>query len=89
MRLHPDYVTHLTGEEQVIVATGDSAAKFCGIVRGNETMALIVEYFKEDVTKEFVVDDILSKYDIDRETVEEDVDKVINTLKNIGALINE
>lgn len=86
MKLNKDYISHWSGEEQVIVATGESADKFCGIFKGNKTTAMIIDYFKEDVTRDFVIADILSKYTVEASIVEKDVDLVIAKLQEIGAL---
>lgn len=89
MKLHPDYMTHMSGDEQVIVATGDSAKRFCGIARGNETTAFIVDCLKENTTKEAIVQALVAKYDVDSSIVEEDVDMVLGKLDQIGALVHD
>lgn len=88
MRLHPDYITHLSGNEQIIVATGESTSRFCGIAKGNETTALIVDKLKEETTKEEIIEFLLSKFDVEKSIVEEDVTQILEKLKSIGALID-
>lgn len=89
MKLHSDYITHLSGDEQIIVATGESAKKFCGIARGNETTAFIVECLKKDTTKEEIINALVVKYEVGREIVEPDVEMVLEKLKKIGAIVDD
>lgn len=90
MKLHPDYITHMSGDEQVIVATGDSAQKFCGIARGNETTAFIVDTLKEEISREQLIERLLAEYeDAEHDLVASDVDMVIEKLDSIGALVHD
>lgn len=86
MRLHKDYVVHDSGEEVVLVATGESAEQFCGMLKGNQTFGVILDYLKTDVTEDSIVDGICEAYQIAREVVEQDVKEVISKLKEVGAL---
>lgn len=86
MKLNKDYLTHISGEEQIIVATGESMKKFCGIAKGNTTTALIVDMLKNDVTKEDIVNSLLEKFEVEREVVDADVTEILEKLKSIGAL---
>lgn len=89
MKLHPDYLTHMSGDEQVIVATGDSAKRFCGIAKGNETTAVIVDCLKEETSREAIIQALMTKYEVERAIVEEDVDMVLGKLEQIGALVHD
>lgn len=89
MRLHSDYMTHMSGEEQVIVATGASAKRFCGIAKGNATTAFIVDCLKEDTTKEAIIQALATKYQVSEEVVADDVDMVLCKLEQIGALVDD
>ncbi|SHK66035.1 PqqD family protein [Hespellia stercorisuis] len=84
MKLNSDFITHNTGEEQVMVATGSTA--FAGLVRNNKTAAFIVELLKEETTLEQIVDAVFAKYDAPRDVIEQDVRKIIDSLKGIGAI---
>ena len=89
MKLHPDYITHMSGDEQVIVATGDSAKRFCGIAKGNETTAFIVDCLKEETSKEAIIEALASQYAVEKALVEEDVTMVLTKLDQIGALVHD
>lgn len=56
------------------------------MIRSNGTAGFIVECLKSDVTKEDIVEKMLEKYDADRERIEADVEKILDRLRNIGAI---
>ena len=84
MKLKDQFVTKVVGDTQVMVAVGGSA--FSGVVRSNSTAAYIVDLLKEETTKEQIVAAMLEKYEVSKERASADVDKVLDTLRGIGAL---
>lgn len=84
MKLNENFLTQDIDDTQVMVATGNT--KFNGIVRSNQTAAEIVNFLKEDTTRDEVLDKMCAKYDAPREEIAADVDMVIATLRRIGAL---
>lgn len=85
MKLNKNFLTQDIDGTQVMVATGDAA--FSGIVRSNQTAAEIVNHFKEDTTRDAVVEKMCAKYGEDaRGDIADDVDMVIASLRKIGAL---
>ena len=84
MKLNENFLTQEIDDTQVMVATGDTA--FNGIVRSNQTAAEIVDLMKEETTRDAVVDKMCAKYDASRDEIAADVDMVIATLRNVGAL---
>jgi hypothetical protein len=86
MKLKPGFITHKVGKEQMMVAAGPAAKSFHGLVRSNETAAFIVDCLKKETTEEAIVDAMLEQYEAPRETVEQDVHRVVEKLREIGAL---
>jgi len=84
MRLKEGFVTHDTEGEQVLIATDTKL--FSGLVRSNHTAAEIVEYLKSDISKEQIVDNMAKKYEVERTRLENDVERILQTLRHIGAL---
>lgn len=84
MKLNDKYLIQEIDDTQVMVATGDTG--FNGIVRSNQTAAEIINHFKEDTTRDEVLDKMCAKYDAPREEIAADVDMVIEKLRRIGAL---
>lgn len=84
MKLNDNFLTQTIDDTQVMVATGD--VPFNGIVRNNKTAAQIVEFLKEETTRDEVIEKMLEKYDAPREVIAADVDDAIATLRKIGAI---
>ncbi len=84
MKLNDGFITHEMGGEQIMVATG--SASFAGLVRSNATAAFIVDCLKQETTKEAIVEAMLAKYDVSAEVAGADVDKILGTLRSVGAL---
>lgn len=85
MKLKDAFLTHYSDKEQVMV---DISGEFSGVVRSNPTASFIVECLKDETTECEIVEKMLSKYDAPVEIITEDVQKILNTLRKIGA-INE
>ena len=86
MKLKPGFVTHNLGKEQMMVAAGPAAKLFHGLVRSNETAAFIINCLKKETSEAAIVDAMLEQYEAPRETVERDVHRVVEQLREIGAL---
>ena len=84
MKLKDNYITQDIDGTQVMVATGRT--DFNGIVRSNKTAGEIIDLLKQDRSMDDIIEEMLKKYEVDRETITKDVNKVIDTLRAIGAL---
>lgn len=84
MKLKDGFITYQDGDTQVLIPTGGQ--NFAGLVRSNETAAYIINIFKEETTYEQAVENVMQHYSIDREKASGGVDKVLNQLREIGAL---
>ncbi len=84
MKLNKNFLVHKTGNDTIIVPTGD--ADFSGIVKGNKTLGAILDFLKKDTTEEYIIEEMAKIYDAPHETIENDVKKSIASLKGIGAI---
>ncbi|MGN1481192.1 PqqD family protein [Porcipelethomonas sp.] len=84
MKLKEGFITHQTGDEQIMVSAGNT--KFNGLVRSNSTAAFIVDCLKSDTTENEIVSKMLKKYDAPEEVLSSDVKKIIDKLRSIGAI---
>ena len=85
MQLKREFITHVVNGEQFMVATGKS--DFSGIVRSNSTAAFIVDCLKSETDPDRIVDAMLEKYEVDRDTAGKDAEAVIEKLRSIGAIV--
>lgn len=83
MKLKSNFVTHNSGDEQLMICAGGD---FSGMVRSNSTAADIIDLLKKETTREAIVDAMLEKYDAERSVIERDVDKILSSLRSIGAI---
>ena len=84
MKLKKNFVTQDVGDSQVMVSTGRT--DFNGMVKSNKTAAFIINCLKTDTTKDEIVNKMLEKYDTSEEVISRDVDKVLESLRKIGAI---
>ena len=83
MKLKEEFITHSTESEHITVSSGGG---FSGMIRSNKTAGFIVECLKSNTTEEEIVEKMLEKYEAPREVIAADVKKIINSLRNIGAI---
>ncbi|MBE6533276.1 MAG: PqqD family protein [Ruminococcaceae bacterium] len=83
MKLNKTFITHNSANEQLMISVGGS---FNGMVRSNPTAARIIEILKKEVTREEIIDKMLDEYDAPRSIIEQDVDKIVASLREIGAI---
>ena len=84
MKLKSDFITQTIEDTQFLISVGDES--FRGIVRSNRTAAFIVDCLKEETTEERIIDAMCGKYDAPREEIAADVKRILDTLREIGAL---
>ena len=84
MKLNKKFIVHESSGDNYIVSVGQT--NFHGLVRSNKTAAFIVNCLTSETTAEEIVDKMLQKYDAPREVIEADVQRILNTLRSIGAL---
>ena len=84
MKLKSSFITHKVANEHITVST--SNAQFSGLIRSNETAAIIIETLKNDTTPESIAKSLCERFDVEYETVLADVQGVIDSLREIGAI---
>lgn len=84
MKLKSDFITHRSGDQQMMVCIGKNA--FHGMVRSNKTAAEIIDLLKQETTREQIIHEMKKKYDAPESLIADDVDLVIQNLRRIGAL---
>lgn len=84
MKLNQNFLVHKTNSDTIIVPTGK--AEFSGVVKGNQTLGLILDLLKKDTTEQEIVNAITEEYDAPREVIENDVKTTVSRLRKIGAI---
>lgn len=86
MKLHDGFITYSTGSEQIMVAAGNASTVFRGMVRSNETAAYIIDCLKEDISQQALLEKLCARYDAPADVIDRDLERVLNSLRQIGAL---
>ncbi len=84
MKLKEGFITHETEGEHITVSAGGS--NFSGLIRSNSTAGYIIESLKEETSAEKIIEKMMLEYDAPRDIIEKDVTKIIENLRNIGAI---
>ena len=84
MKLKKEFITHIVGNESILVPTGE--AGFSGVVRGNKTLGAVLELLKSDTTEEELVAAMKARFTAPDGAIETDVAKALAELQKIGAL---
>ena len=82
MKINKDFTIQKVGSSYVAVAVGETSRTFQGMIRLNETGAFLWQHLSAGECSEGeLVDAILEAYEVDRETAENDVRRVVEVLK--------
>jgi len=86
MKIKDGYILRNIADEWIIVPIGDKIHDFNGLMTVNETGACLWKILQNDCTKEDLLSGIMNEYEVDIDTVKEDVDAFIDTLTEGGVL---
>ena len=84
MKLKNEFITHTTGNESLLVPTGE--ADFAGLVKGDKTLGVILELLQKDTSEAEIVAAMKDRFDAPEEIISRDVRKALSELRRIGAL---
>ena len=85
MKLKKEFIPHDTGKESLLLPTG--SAGFAGLVKGNRTLGVILEYLRnDDLTESEIIAAMKERFDAPEGVIENDVRRAIAELRRIGAL---
>jgi len=84
MKLNKNFIVHKNKKEVIVVPSGK--AKFSGVINGNETFGVILDFLKKDTTEEKIISEMKKIYNDDSGQIEKDVKMTISRLKKVGAI---
>ena len=84
MKLKSDFITQQIDDTLYLVPVGTE--EFRGLVKNNKTAAFVINCLKEETTEEAILDAMLNKYDASKDELSTGMNKVLDTLRQIGAL---
>lgn len=86
MKIKKDFILRKMDDMCIVVAVGESAKKFNGVINLNSTSEFIWNKLSGGCTREELVDAMLNEYDAPKEVIEADVDRFIQTLRKENIL---
>lgn len=86
MKIKDGFMLRQFGENYIVVAVGDDAEDFNKLITLNTVGAFIYNLMENDVTYEEIVSAVLDKYEADRQTVENDINKFLADGKKAGLI---
>ena len=84
MKIKKGFVIQEVAGQWVAVATGSAAKDFSGIVKLNATAAHVWKGLEQGQTREQIIAGMVEAYDIDEQTVGEEVDALLQRLVQAG-----
>lgn len=88
MRLKDDFILHNTGEDFVIIATGEATKNFNGIIKLNNMGGEIVSFLSNDISEEDIIKAIVEKYEVEYDTAKEDIRNLLDSLRKAGVILD-
>ena len=86
MKIKEGYILRQVAGNSIVIAVGEEALNFNGIITINGAGAFLWEKLSFDVTKEELLSAMLSEYDIDEETAKKDISEFLEKLNSAGLL---
>lgn len=87
MKLKFDFAVREIVGEYVMVPLGQGALEFSGMISTSETGAMLVEALKKNVSRQELLEMILTQYEIDEESAASDLDDFLAQLRKLNLLI--
>lgn len=87
MKRNKDFILRNIAGENILVATGEAAQIFNGMITLNDVASFIWSNIDECETVENLIESILKEFDIDRETAKKDVEGFTTELIKMGMVI--
>lgn len=86
MRIKDGYVLRQVAGNSIVIAVGEEALNFNGIITINGAGAFLWNLLSDGADKERLLSEMLKEYDIDEKTASDDIDEFIKKLKDADLL---
>ncbi len=89
MRVKSGYILREVAGNYIVVAVGEEAVDFNGLITTNETGAFLWEKLSNNISEQELIDAMLQEYEVDEKIAAEDISLFIRKLEDAELLINE
>lgn len=84
MKIRKGFVLREVAGRQVVIATGDAAKNFNGIIKLNESAVMLWKLIEKGADEETLAQKIIETYEVDEATAYNDVSMFVTKLKGAG-----
>ena len=86
MKAKNGFVLRKVVDEQILMPVGDNIGQFNGTVLMNDVSAFVWEKLQKPVTKEELLQAVLSEFEVDEETASRDLDELLEKFAGLGII---
>ncbi len=86
MKIRPGFKMKEIAGKNVVIATGDAARDFNGIIKLNESATMLWHLLEVGADEVKLADSLIEKYEVDVFTAQNDVSMFVTKLKGAGIL---
>ncbi|MCH5180759.1 MAG: PqqD family protein [Erysipelotrichales bacterium] len=86
MKISDKFILKNVGGESMLLPINNDFMSVKNLITLNGTSLDIYTFLKDGLTKEEIVEQMLKNYDVDKETLEKDVNEVIQKFISLGVL---
>lgn len=86
MKIRKGFVLREVAGRQVVIATGDAAKDFNGIIKLNESAVMLWKMIESGADEETLAQKIIETYEVDEATAYNDVSMFVTKLKGAGII---
>ena len=86
MKIREGFLLRNVAGNNVVVPIGQATLDFNGMMSLDETGAFIFSKMLDGTTKEQLIEDLISEYEVEREIAQKDVDDFIKKVEGEGLL---
>ena len=86
MKAKNGFVLRKVVDEQILMPVGDNIGQFNGTVLMNDVSSFVWEKLQEPVTKEELLQAVLSEFEVDEETASRDLDELLEKFAGLGII---
>ena len=86
MKIREGFLLRNVAGNNVVVPIGQATLDFNGMMSLNETGAFMFSKMLDGTTKEQLIEDLISEYEVEREIAQKDVDDFIKKVEGEGLL---
>lgn len=86
MKINGEFVLRQVAGDSILIPVGETALKFNGIITLDKVGGLIWSALEQGAERETILQQILDRFDVERERAEQDLDEFLGQMEQAGFL---